>query len=142
MKQKNVFTQDDYEILDRTILYNGIFRMVRYELRYKLFNGGWDEPITRELMERKSAAAVLPYDPILDRIVLIEQFRPGALANPESPWLLEIVAGVYDVNEQPEDVAKRESLEEADCQILDIYPICEFSFCENLIFWILINNLN
>lgn len=128
MSNDNVssFSQNDYEITERTLLYQGIFRMVRLNIRYRLFNGGWDEGVIRELMERKSAAAVLPYDPVLDRVVLIEQFRPGALSNPKSPWLIEIVAGVLDGNEQPRDVAKREALEEAGCEVLDLYPVCEY----------------
>ena len=120
------FTQNDYEIVDRTVLYDGIFRMVRYQLRYRLFNGGWSNTISRELMERKSAAAVLPYDPVLDRVILIEQFRPGSLSNPQSPWILEIVAGVLDPGEKPDSVAVREAQEEAGCEVLDLYPVCEY----------------
>jgi ADP-ribose pyrophosphatase len=122
----NSFTQEDYEILQRDVLYQGIFRMVRYHMRYRLFNGGWSNTVTREVMERKSAAAVLPYDPVLDRVVLIEQFRPGALSNPQSPWIIETVAGVYGPDETPDKVAIREAKEEAGCEILDIYPICEY----------------
>ena len=86
-------TQNDVEILQRDTLYQGIFRMVRFHLRHEKFNGEWSELITREVMERKSAAAILPYDPLLDHVILIEQFRPGA-SNPEGPWLMEIVAGI------------------------------------------------
>ncbi len=128
MPQERVtsFTQNDYEIINRDVLHQGFFRMARYELRYRLFDGGWGEPVTREVMERKSAAAILPYDPILDQVVLIEQFRPGAIANPQSPWVLEIVAGVLDPHEKPAEVAKREAQEEAGCEVMDIYPIYEY----------------
>ena len=122
----NSFTQNDYEIVRHEVLHQGFFRMARYEVRYRLFNGGWSETVDREVMERKSAAAILPYDPILDQVVLIEQFRPGAIANPKSPWLLEIVAGVLSPDENPAHVAKREAQEEAGCEILDIYPVCEY----------------
>lgn len=121
-----VFTQDDYEIIKRDVPYQGVFRMARYELRYRLFNGDWSKTIMREVMERKSAASVLPYDPVQDVVVLIEQFRPGAIANPQSPWLLEAVAGVFDPDEKPPEVATREAKEEAGCDILDLYPICEY----------------
>ena len=121
-----MFTQEDYELIQREVLYQGIFRMARYHLRYKLYNGGWSHVLSREVMERKSAAGVLPYDPILDRVVLIEQFRPGAIANPQSPWLWEIVAGVFIPDEMPNQVAIREAKEEAGCEILDLYPICEY----------------
>lgn len=120
------FTQNDYEIINRDVLHEGFLRMARYQIRYRLFNGGWSETVDREVMERQSAVAILPYDPILDRVVLIEQFRPGAIANPQSPWLLEIVAGLVNSNEKPGDVARREVVEEAGCEALDIYPVCEY----------------
>jgi ADP-ribose pyrophosphatase len=100
--------------------------MARYQLRYRLFNGGWSQVIIREVMERKSAVGVLLYDPLLDQVVLIEQFRPGAMANPQSPWLIEIVAGVIEANDDPKNVVNREAHEEAGCEILDLYPICEY----------------
>lgn len=120
------FTQDDYEVVKREILYQGIFRLAKYHLRQRKFNGEWSNTFTREIFERPSAAAILPYDPVLDHVVLIEQFRGGALANPQSPWLVEVVAGVYNENEIPRELVKREAKEEAGCEILDIYPICEY----------------
>lgn len=119
------FTQNDYEIVKRDDLYEGVFRLARYHIRQRKFNGQWSGVFTREMLERSSAAAILPYDPILDQVVLIEQFRAGAIANPESPWLLEVVAGVFN-SEHPESVAKREAEEEAGCKILDIYKITEY----------------
>jgi len=121
----NSFSHDDYEIIRREILHKDFFTLARYHLRHRLFNGDWGCIYTREILERKSAAAVLPYDPILNQVVFIEQFRAGALAAPENPWLLEIVAGIYD-KEKPDAVATREAEEEAGCKILDLYPICNY----------------
>src|SRR5262245_44288578 len=115
------FSQNDYEIVKREVLYQGVFRLARYHVRHRKFVSDWTPIFTREIFERPRAAAILPYDPILDQVVLIEQFRAGAIANPQSPWLLEIVAGVYEHDEQPADVAQREAREEAGCKILDIY---------------------
>jgi ADP-ribose pyrophosphatase len=120
------FTQDDYEILQTEILYQGFFRYQRLHLKHKLYNGEWSKPLDREILDRYCAAAILPYDPILDRVILIEQFRPGALANAQSPWLLEIPAGLICKNEPPVVIAKQEAMEEAGCSILAIEPICEF----------------
>lgn len=120
------FSHHDFEVLKREILYQGIFRLSRYHLRHRSFKGNWSNTITREVLERKLATAILPYDPVLDHVVLIEQFRPGALASDKGPWLLEIVAGIYNENENPDEVAKREAMEEAGCPILDICPIYEF----------------
>ncbi len=121
------FSSSDVEILKRDLLYQGVFRMVRYHLRHRCFDGSWSQTFTREVMERKSAAGVLPYDPILDQVILIEQFRPGAIGHPtDGPWLIEIVAGVYGKDESPKEVAIRESMEESGSDILDIFPICEY----------------
>jgi ADP-ribose pyrophosphatase len=120
------FNHNDYEIINREVLYEGHFRLVRYKLRSRLFNGGWSKDFTREVMERSSAVAVLPYDPYLDQVILIEQFRPGALARPGSPWTLEIVAGIIDTDERPEEVALREAREEAGCVIESLYPLPSF----------------
>lgn len=122
----NSFTQNDYEIVEREVVYEGYFRVARYHVKFRLFNGGFSNVVIREVMERTHAAGVLPYDPIEDKVVLIEQFRAGAISNPQSPWLLEIVAGSLDHEEKPELVALREAKEEADCEILDLYPICEY----------------
>jgi len=120
------FGKDDYEITNQELLYQGVFRLSRYHLKHRKFTGGWSKVFTREIFERPSAAAVLPYDPVLSRVVLIEQFRAGALAAPQSPWLVEIVAGLYSKDESPQDVVRRESIEEAGSEILDIHPICEY----------------
>ncbi|MFZ2314378.1 MAG: NUDIX domain-containing protein [Gammaproteobacteria bacterium] len=120
------FTKNDYELVEREVLYQGIFRIARYKIRYRLFNGGFSDVVSREVFERKSAAAILPYDPVLDRLVLIEQIRPGVMNSGQSPWVIEIVAGILGKDEAPEDVAKREAIEEANCDILDIYPISEY----------------
>src|SRR5690606_40469080 len=66
------------------------------------------------------------YDPLRDEVVLIEQFRVGALDKKASPWLLELVAGLIEEGEQPEQVARREALEEADLSLDRLWPITEY----------------
>ncbi|MGL4207470.1 MAG: ADP-ribose diphosphatase [Aeromonadaceae bacterium] len=107
------FTADDVEILKQEPCYHGFFRMNRYTLRHKLFGGGWSAPLTRELFERGHAAAMLPYDPKRDEVVLLEQFRIGAIEGDRSPWLLEMVAGMIEPGEESCGVIARESIEEA-----------------------------
>lgn len=114
------------EILERHTAYQGFFRLEVLRLRHRLFAGGWSEVITRELFERGHAVAVLPYDPILDQVVLIEQFRVGALDAPGGSWLLEIVAGMAEGDEPIADVAARETAEEAGCTVSVLEPICRF----------------
>lgn len=115
-----------FEILERTICFQGFFRMERLRLRHSKFSGEWSRPITRELLERGHAAAVLPYDPKSDQVVLIEQFRVGAMFAPGGPWLLEIVAGMIEVNEPAEHVVTRESMEESGCCLSELIPLYDY----------------
>ena len=116
----------DVEIIEKTICFQGFFRIERYRLRHHLFSGKWSQPIVRELFERGHAAAVLPYDPIRDEVILIEQFRIGAMNAPGGPWLLEIVAGIIEDNEQAEDVVKRKQ-KKGQVQHSYIAPLSRFS---------------
>ena len=116
-----------FEIIDQSVGYSGFFRLEQYRLRHELFAGGWSADISRECLERGHAVAVLLYDPDSDRVVLLEQFRVGALEFPGGPWLLEIVAGIMDdPDETTEDVARRETDEEAGCALLDLIPVCHY----------------
>lgn len=115
-----------FEILDREIVYPGFFRMEKYRLKHTLYDGGWSEEISRELFVRGNCVAVLLYDPTADKLVLIEQFRAGAILNPDRAWLVEIVAGAIEAGETAEEVAYRESIEEAGCTIEQIKVINEF----------------
>ncbi|SDY73008.1 ADP-ribose diphosphatase [Nitrosomonas sp. Nm58] len=119
-------TEADVEIIRKELCFHGFFRMERYTLRHRLFNGDWSQPITRELLERGHAAAILPYDPVKDQVVLIEQFRVGAMSIATGPWLLEIVAGIIETNEAAEEVVRREAVEEAGCNILDLVPLYDY----------------
>ncbi len=101
----------------RETAFQGYYRIDRYTLRHALFKGGMGAPITRELLERGHAVAVLLYDPDRDSVVLLEQFRIGAYAAGRPPWLLEVVAGIIDEGETAEAVARRETLEEAGCEV-------------------------
>ena len=93
-------------------LYQGYFAANRYTIRHQTFAGGWSGPITHEVFERGQAVGILPYDPIADRIVLIEQFWVGALIAGWHPWLVEIAAGMIEPGETAAEVAARETAEE------------------------------
>lgn len=125
MSDDRRMTRDDAEILDREILWRGYFRMERYRVRHRRFEGGWGAPVEREVFERGHAAALLPYDPAQDAVVLIEQFRIGALAAGANPWLAEIVAGIIEEGETAEEVVRREVVEEAGCTVDLIEPIVD-----------------
>lgn len=97
--------------------FSGFFKLVKYTLQHELFDGGWSQPIEREVLQRGHAAAVIPYDPKLDCTLLIEQFRPGAIHGERAPWLIECIAGMVEAGEAEEDVVRREAREEAGIDI-------------------------
>lgn len=117
---------DNLEIIEKTVCYKGFFSIARLRLRHRKYDGEWSDVLTREIFERGHAVAVLPYDPVRDEVVLIEQFRVGALDFPASPWLIEIVAGIIDEGESAEGVAHREMAEEAGCVIEQLEHVCDY----------------
>lgn len=118
--------RDGVQLLEREAAFSGYFRIDRLRLRFPLYEGGMSRAVTREVLERGRVAAVLLVDPDRDAVVLIEQFRPGPYAAGHHPWLIETVAGVIEDGESAEELARRESLEEADCAITDMFPIAHF----------------
>lgn len=122
------FSQSDQKIISKERLYNGFFKIDRFDIQHELFAGGKSPVFTRELFERGEAAAVLLYDQVNDLVVLTEQYRIGAAFDTAqtTPWLLEVVAGIIEEGELPEDVARRESQEEAGCSITKLTHISSY----------------
>lgn len=118
--------KDDIDIIEREACFRGFYRLDRLTLRHRLFAGGMGPPLSRELFVRHDAVCVLPYDPQRDEVVLIEQFRVGAMDKSTNPWLLELVAGLIDKDEEPEEVARREAIEEADLALTSLWPITQY----------------
>lgn len=116
----------DVEVIARDTVFQGRFRVDRYRLRHRKFAGGWSEEMSREVFDCRHAAALLPYDPARDEVVLIEQFRIGAYAAGNEPWLIECVAGLAEDGETPEDVARRETFEETGLEPRDLERIGGF----------------
>lgn len=124
-KPTNVFAKQDIEIISKETLFQGFFRMVKYQFKHKLFQGGWSDVIERELFERGHAAALLPYDPVRDQVVIIEQIRVGTLEQ-RQPWQFEIVAGIIDRDETAMEVVRREAMEEAGVEIGRIESVTSY----------------
>lgn len=120
------FNADDAVITSRERVYQGFFAIDRVAVKHQRFRGGWTEVFARELFERGDAVAVLPWDIERDRIILIEQFRAGAIRDSDSPWMLEVVAGIVEPGESDEAVAMREAQEEAGCTMDRLEPIATF----------------
>ena len=113
-------------VLQSEAAFSGHFSVRRLTLQHRLFAGGWSEPLVREVFERGDAVAVLPYEPETDCVILIEQFRPGALRDAHSPWMLEVIAGVVEAGETDAQVAHREAAEEAACELAELLPIASY----------------
>jgi ADP-ribose pyrophosphatase len=119
-------TRDDVQVVERRLLHKGFGVLTELRLRHRLFAGGMGRVIDREIYERRPFASVLLYDPDRDEVVMVEQFRAGAYLAGQGPWLLEIVAGLLDGDEAPEEVCRREAIEEAGAQIGDLIQIARY----------------
>ncbi|EOL9020122.1 ADP-ribose diphosphatase [Cronobacter dublinensis] len=116
-KSPVTFTKNDVEIIAREKLYRGFFSLDLYRFRHRLFNGEMSAEVRREIFERGHAAVLLPFDPVRDEVVLIEQIRIAAFDTSDTPWLLELVAGMIEPGETVEEVARREAMEEAGLDV-------------------------
>jgi len=115
------------ELVNKSVLSNGFFPLLLCKVRHSLFAGGMSRPFSREVLQRAPVAAVLPYDPVRDTVVLLEQFRAGKMmAGAKDPWMVEIVAGIIEDGETPEEMARREAIEEANCEILALERMPSF----------------
>lgn len=117
------FGAQDVRLLDEQTVWSGHYAMRKLTLQHRRFAGGWSDPLVREVFERGDAVAVLPYDPETDSLVMIEQFRPGAMRGDDTPWMLELIAGVVEPGESDVEVAHREAMEEAACELSELVPI-------------------
>jgi len=111
------------EVIARERCFSGFLELVRYRLRHSLFAGGWGPVIERERVECLNSAAAILYDAVRDQIVMVEQFRIGALEHGQGAWTLEPVGGVLKAGEDAREVVRREAMEEAGCKVLDLEPI-------------------
>ena len=111
----------NFKIISKKNLYKGFFKMNEVTLKYKKYNGKWSKDLKRELFGGAQVSAVLPYDPVKNEIILIQQFRPGTISRNLNNYLIEIVAGMIDPGEKPETAAKRECLEETGCEVKKLY---------------------
>lgn len=118
------FPASDVVVEDVQRDHAGYFVADTIRLRHPRFSGGMSEPITREVFVAADAAIVLPYDPVRDRVLLVEQFRMGPFRRGATfPWMLEPVAGRIDPGETPEACARREALEESGLDLRDLIEI-------------------
>ncbi|WP_226780757.1 NUDIX domain-containing protein [Oceaniglobus trochenteri] len=98
--------------------YVNFFAVEEQELSHRRFDGTQSGVMTRAGFLMGDAVTVLPYDPVRDRVLLVEQFRYGIyLRGDPAPWSLEPVAGRIDPGEDPETAVRREAQEEAGLEM-------------------------
>lgn len=119
--------EDDIALAARRQPYANFFALEEYDLSYRRFDGAMSAEITRAVFISGDAVTVLPYDPVRDRVLLIEQFRAGALVRGDGqPWQLEAVAGRIDPGETPEEAGRREAVEEAGLTLGEMFRVASY----------------
>ena len=117
----------DVEVIAWRQPYAEFFAVEEYDLRFRRFNGAMSPVVSRAVFISGDAVTVLPYDPVRDRVLLIEQFRAAVLARgDDQPWLLEAIAGRVDPGETPQEAARREAVEEAGLALGELLEVASY----------------
>jgi ADP-ribose pyrophosphatase len=115
-----------YKINNKKKLHDGFFKLHEFNFNHKKHNGEWNNNVKREVFSGAHVGALLPYDPVKKKIILINQFRPGLFKREKKPLTIEISAGIIDEGETPLETAKRECMEETGCRAENILEICSY----------------
>ena len=118
--------KSEYKIKKKQNIYNGFFRLHELNFIHKKHNGNWSHEVKREVFSGSQVSTVIPYDPIKKRIILLKQFRVGAIKKNHNPMMIEIVAGLIDDGETALEAAKRECKEETGCEVKKIKKIYSY----------------
>lgn len=113
-RQRAARGPQDLALAARREPYARFFAVEEYDIAWRRFDGSLSASVTRAVFLSGDAVTVLPYDPVRDRVLVVEQFRAGPYGRGDAnPWQLEAVAGRIDPGETPEHAARREAVEEA-----------------------------
>jgi ADP-ribose pyrophosphatase len=115
-----------FSLLACETVWDGRFPLQRVRFRHQRFDGTESAERVWELWRRGRAAALLPYDPDADALVLIEQFRLPALAAGIDPVMVEVPAGLCDPGEDVATTLARETAEELGLPVASTLPVGEF----------------
>ncbi len=107
--------------------YAHFFAVEEFDVSFRRFDGSHSPVVTRAVFISGDAVTVLPYDPLRDRVLVIEQFRAGPWGRGDrQPWCLEAIAGRIDAGETPEEAARREAVEEAGLTLGALLPVAGY----------------
>jgi len=124
---RRVAGPDDVQVAARRLAYAKFFAVEEWQVAWRQFDGTLNVPVERAVFVSCDAVTVLPYDPIRDRVLLIEQFRAGPMARGDAgAWQLEAIAGRIDAGETPEQAGRREAVEEAGLTLGALLPVAQY----------------
>ncbi len=117
----------DVRVAEQRLPYARFFAIEEYDVSWRRFYGGMSDVVTRAAFVSGDAVTVLPYDPVRDLVLVVEQFRVGPLARGDAQaWQIEAIAGRIDPGETPEAAARREAVEEADLRLDRLIPVAAY----------------
>src|SRR5579875_2149929 len=106
---------DKVEIQSKKLVFNDFFKIYEAVIRYLRFDGQMSQPVRRLVFERGDAVAAIVWHRDIQKVILTNQFRYPAYEKGPG-WIYEVVAGMLDANEQPEEAMRREMIEEIGYQ--------------------------
>lgn len=117
----------DITVVAERLPYARFFAIEEYDVSWRRFDGTMSAAVTRAAFVSGDAVTVLPYDPLRDRVLIVEQFRAGPMARGDAQaWQLEPIAGRVDPGETPEQAARREAVEEAGLVLTDLIEVARY----------------
>jgi ADP-ribose pyrophosphatase len=113
------------DVRSRRRLLDDFFKVDEAEVSFERFDGSMTPPVRRLVFERGDSVAAVMFDRDSKRLMLTEQFRFPAFEKGPG-WLIELIAGMIDRGEQPEDALRREIEEELGYRAERIEHIATF----------------
>jgi nudix-type nucleoside diphosphatase (YffH/AdpP family) len=112
-------------IQSKRLVFDDEFKIEEVNVRFQRYNGQMSNPVRRLVFERGDSAAAILFNRDSQKVLLIEQFRYPAYEKGPG-WLQEIVAGMIDVGEKPEETIRREIEEEVGYHVQNLTHIANF----------------
>jgi len=117
----------DVVVARRRLPYAHFFAIEEYDVAWRRFDGTMSDTVTRAAFVSGDVVTVLPYDPVRDRVLVVEQFRAGPYARGDAQaWQIEAIAGRVDPGETPEEAARREAEEEAGLLLSNLTEVARY----------------
>lgn len=113
------------EVIDKEIVFDDFFKIEKVKLKYEKFSGAMSEMTTKLNLERGDASAAIVYNTDTNKAILVNQFRYPCYSK-SGGWMTEIVAGMIDSDETPEEAIRREILEEIGYKVHTLSWISTF----------------